>query len=356
VVALGGAGFAYTQFGNAPVVADASTVSPVLASTKPTVLVEDTAQIKNESPVEPVVVASTTPELPNSKTAPDVASPAVDGERGTTTFPSLPKIDAPAIPEVEPLSSPQVAVSNETHPAENEAKQNMVVAQLANTKSEVSPAQLDVKHVVVDETEKNKNAAAPIVAQGLAQMLAVKTDNHVDSVAAVNNQPAIEHHHNVKPDIAAVPTVNEGIVPSKVSKQAKADEPIKAIIVPTPTIKLETKADKKLHANVVVNKKTPSVVKIADRVVKKIIASDLSGSKNRKVVGGGVANKAVVSVSSNYAIQSAMAGEAWITKSSDLEMIQHVSVGDVVPGIGKIKSILENDGKWAVVGSLKTVY
>lgn len=355
VVALGGAGFAYTQFGSTPVIADISATAPVLASNKPTVLVQDTAQIKNEPPVDPVVVAAASPELPNSKTVPEVPSPAMDGAPVQPAFPSLPKIDTPAIAPVEP-SSAKVDVINENKPAENAKTQNMIVAQMAETKPETSSSPLEVKPAVVDMTEKNKNTAAPVVAQGLAQMLTVKTDNPVNAVAAASNQAVAEESHNAKENIAPKPTAHEAVVSSRIGQQEKIDELVKPIVSPVRAIKPESKADKNVQAHGGANKKTPAVVKIADRVVKKIIAADSSGHGNKKVVGKVVANKAVPSVSSHYTIQSAMAGEAWIAKSSDVEMIQHVSVGDVLPEVGKIKSIVENDGKWAVIGSLKTVY
>jgi hypothetical protein len=63
-----------------------------------------------------------------------------------------------------------------------------------------------------------------------------------------------------------------------------------------------------------------------------------------------VATKPAVTAKTNWVLRAAQDGMAWVSPTADGEL-QRVTVGQSLPGIGKIKSIEVVDGAWQVVGT-----
>jgi hypothetical protein len=55
-----------------------------------------------------------------------------------------------------------------------------------------------------------------------------------------------------------------------------------------------------------------------------------------------------------YRLRSAMPGEAWVSLG-EVNALQHIKVGDHLPGIGKIRSIDFSAGEWVVLGTMGSI-
>lgn len=53
----------------------------------------------------------------------------------------------------------------------------------------------------------------------------------------------------------------------------------------------------------------------------------------------------------HWILRAAVPGSAWVADSPSSTSLKPIKVGDTVPGLGKIKSIVNNNGRWIVKGS-----
>lgn len=124
--------------------------------------------------------------------------------------------------------------------------------------------------------------------------------------------------------------------------KASAEMPVSIVVVPKTHDKAKHQSHATAHKTVVASKKKTDVKKHAVATV----------STKKTAVKQGTANKAKPD---RWVLRSVASGSAWISSSAAENDLKEVHVGDVVPGVGTIKSIASRDGHWVVQGSVKTL-
>jgi hypothetical protein len=74
-------------------------------------------------------------------------------------------------------------------------------------------------------------------------------------------------------------------------------------------------------------------------------------AKKTKVSAKKIAVASPASEKETWVLRAATPGEAWVAKDANAAQLRKVKVGDILPGIGEVKSIGQAGGGWAVEGT-----
>lgn len=322
---LAGAGYGYLHFVEKPV--DVAAVAPPeAASAEPKLaemLTSPSAQPAEEMKVEDggAVVSSaqpteavTAPEMvkPVSEPAPAAQElPKFSGAQMVPDSKSAESPAAPALPAVTPPASvavPDTAVVGTAAPAEPVA-----AAPVMAPKEQLSVPSADHTGQMQTPATATETNPAPAVAASLAPKVALPTE---------------------------MPPTTE---PSSV-KTPPASAPVAAVAAPTESVvtpPVETHKPSKPAAHTTAAGKAKPAPAAAKPRNTKAPVSQAQGVKQKK--------SPVLSV--EYILKSAMTGEAWVSSKEKPDELRSLRVGDVVSGLGKIKSIERENGAWVVVGT-----
>lgn len=358
-VALAGAGFAYLHFGNngtsevqkPPAVNTQQTAMANQAPLSPTP--ENSSVVADSLPVTTTVIASVPPSTAvapapvlANEAAPVVSAPAL---------PVTPNIDVavsaapPAtLPVVTPptTAAPQAAVNASVTPTVVPESQHEGTAVLLSssateatspaTAAPALPVEAPVAAAVVQATTPSVLAVTETAPKELALPLTTEAKPSVEAAA-------VSKIETITAPVPAVPPVSTSEANTSLADKDKE----------APPVQLDVDQRKAAAAEYDMHKAGRDVVTPRTKANKKVEV------QHKKPVSVAKASKArAVSkpkIVPSYIIRSIMPGEAWVADKAHPDALQHVQVGDTLPGIGKVKTISEEADGWRVVGVSSTL-
>lgn len=323
---LAGAGYGYLHFAEKPI--DVAAVSPPEATSAEPKLAEmltsPSAQPVEEMKVEDGGAVVSAAQPAEAVSAPEAVKPAnapapeaqeLPKFSGAQTVPDskIPESlasPAPALPAVTPTTSavPDIAAVSTVAPVELAA-----AAPVLAPKEQISSQQADNAGQIQPPAAASETNPDPTVSGSPAPKVALPTE-----MPPTTEPPSVKTLPATAP-VAAVAVPTESVV--------------------TPPVEAQKPGNSAADATAAVKAKpAPSVVK--PRTTKAPV-SQAQGVKQKKTPAPSV----------QYILKSAMTGEAWVSSKEKPDELRSLRVGDVVPGLGKIKSIERENGTWVVVGT-----
>lgn len=311
-----------------PVVEAATGTNPVISPTAiqvPEAVVAQGALAPAQVPSNPMSPVSETSASinPNPEPASETPAPAIlpSPPAHESVMPSEPlqeansKLPLPASTTdiALPTETPSITL-NQKPPVVEMPSVPPVAAVPVGTDSKAAKKALesdviDLKQTVTDLNDKLQQMKAAAARQDAALLQAQTALKAAQAAAKVNLE---------KPAAAAA------VIPAKTHEKVKKQSHAVA------------------HKVVAANKKKPEAKK----------HSAVTAQSKKAAAKKDVASK---TKPDNWVLRSVTADSAWIAPAAAENDLKEVHVGDVVPGVGKIKTIANQDGHWVVEGSIKNL-
>lgn len=267
-------------------------------------------------PAEPAAVASSADSVPSfaAPSSQDVATseaPAViGGLKPVSDFPSADQIKKAVPDTAAPLAAPE-----------------------GQPQAAAEPVQPEMAQVPASATAPDTSAADPVPAAPAA--------------APVNTAEVTALQEKLDAALARIKTLEADAQTVKANAQADADAKVREL--EAKIARLETGLAQKSQS-------APAVAAGSDQAQPAAVLSSpatTQGSADAQPRRSAAASSTVVRTS--WELRSAQPGKAMIARKGQANDLRSVSVGDTVPGLGKIQAIEQGTSGWVVRGTLGRV-